>query len=192
MKRNTKCMLALSLTLLLAGLTSCGDKKTSTSDTDSIESPERSEENTQTLIELNAFNVTESVQMNGHKYTYTIERTPLDSVIVTDEEGYKSRDNSLRLTILRDDAPFFQRNFTRSAFHIRVSDAYYQQCILLGMNFDRVNEYGLQFLASIGKGADSEDYKPYSVTIGTDGSVNITEHDLYEDDEVNRFEDEGV
>lgn len=192
MKRNTKCLLTLPLMLLVMGIAACGEKKNTEEESDVIEAPERSEEPDNTIIELSAFTVSESVQMNGHRYTYTIERMPLDSVVVTDEEGYKSRDNSLRLTILRDDAPFFQRSFTRSAFHIRVSDAYYQQCILLGMNYDRVNEYGLQFVASIGKGADSEDYKPYSVTIGTDGSVNITEHDLYEDDEVNRFEDEGV
>lgn len=178
--------------LLAVGIASCGSNKNSQTDDSTIDSPERSEENKSAVIEINPFQVTESIQMNGHKYTYTIERTPLDSVIVTDDEGYKTRDNSLQLTILRDDAPFFQRHFSRSAFHIRVDENYYQQCILLGMNYDRTTEYGLRFVASIGKGADSEDYKPYSVTIGSDGSVNITEHDLYDDDEVSRFEDEGV
>lgn len=182
----------LSFLLFCAVLSSCGNKSKAQVEDEEFNTFERSEDNHSDVIELNQFHVTDSIQMNGHKYTYTINRIPLDSVVVADEDGYKSRDNNIELTILQDGAPFFQRRFSRSAFHIRVDENYYRQCILLGMNFDRVTEYGLRFVASIGKGSDSEDYKPYSVTVGTDGSTNITEHDLYDDDEVSRFEDEGV
>ena len=182
----------LGLLLFCAVLSGCGSKNKAQAEEEEYSTPERPEDNHNTIIELNKFHVTESVQMNGHTYDYTIDRIPLDSVIITDEEGYKTRDNNIELTILQDGAPFFQRRFSRSAFHIHVDENYYHQCILLGMNFDRITEYGLRFVASIGKGSDSEDYKPYSVTVGADGSTNITEHDLYDADEVSRFEDEGV
>lgn len=179
--------------LLLSGATSCSGNKNSEQDgNQDMNMPERPEDNRQTIIEVSPYQITDSVSMNGHKYTYTIERELLDSVIVVDDDGYQTRDNSIHLTIRQDGVLYFDRRFTRSAFHIRVDEHYYQQCILLGMNFDRTTEYGLRFIASIGKGADSEDYKPYSLTVGADGSTNITEHDLYEDDEVARFEDEGV
>ena len=155
-----------------------------------MEEPERPVDNRDAIIEINSYSLTDSVSMNGHKYTYTIDRQFQDSVIIVDDEGYKTRDNSVRLTIRKDGAPFFEQRFTRSAFHIRVDEHYYQQCVLLGMNFDRTTEYGLRFIASIGKGADGDNYKPYSLTVGPDGSTNITEHDLYDDDEVARFEDE--
>lgn len=194
MKRNIKS--ALSLLAIVAttlAVAACGDKKkTSYEDEESLLELERNEENHKTIIALSPFQVCDSIRMNGHEYVYTIERTPLDSVIVVDEEGYKSQDNSLKLRILCDGAPFFEKKYSRSAFHIHIDENYYQQCILLGMNFDRITEYGLRFIVSIGKGADGEDYKPYSLTVGPDGSTNITEHDLYEDDEVSRFEDEGV
>lgn len=193
MKKELKRVLGFGFaSLLIAGIMACGDKKSVQVDSNEDEFAEQNEGHEDVLISLGNLQVTDHVQDNGHTYVYTIDRAPLDSVIVTDEDGYRSRDNSILLTIQRDGVTYFQKTFTRSAFHIRIDENYYQQCILLGMNFDRVTEYGLRFIASIGKGADSEDYKPYSLTVGMDGSTNITEHDLYEDDEVARFEDEGV
>jgi len=193
MKRSITGMIGIASIMLMAmGMAACGDKRNNNSEADEAVALQMAEDLSNVVVELNEFHVNGSVNYNGHEYAYTIERLPQDSVIVVDEEGYKSRDNSIILTIQRDGANFFQRRFTRSAFHIRIDDSYYKQCILLGMNFDRTTEYGLRFIASIGKGSDSEDYKPYSVTIGPDGSTDITEHDLYEDDEVSRFEDEGV
>lgn len=186
-------MLCTAAVMLMSmGIVACGGKKNSDADADDMAALQEAIDNTNTIVELSEYRDSGTVSMGGHQYTYTIERLPLDSVIVTDEDGYKSRDNSILLTVQRDGASFFQRRFTRSAFHIRVDEGYYQQCILLGMNFDRTTEYGIRFVASIGKGSDSEFYKPYSVTVGLDGSTNITEHDLYDDDEVDRFEDEGV
>ena len=193
MKKKMRHALGMAATLaLVAGLVACGDKKENQDDNYGFDSPQRTEDNHNTVIRLSAVHLKDSVRMSGNCYTYAIERMPMDSVIITDEEGYKTQDNSILLTIQKNGTPFFERRFTRSAFHIHVDDSYYQQCILLGMNFDRTTDYGLRFIASIGKGADSEDYKPYAVTVGADGSINITEHDLYEDDEVARFEDEGV
>lgn len=183
---------ALCAILATFSTTSCGGNSTTTSENDSINLLEKPESQDDILYKLNAYQVSDTVRMNGHKYTYSIERIPLDSIIITDADGNRSRDNSIRLSVQRDGVTFFERTFTRAAFHIRIDEKYYQQCILLGMNFDRVTDYGLRFQASIGNGADSEDYKPYSVTIGTDGSTDITELDLYDDGDVSRFEDEGV
>lgn len=177
--------------LLMLGLTACGGKADPNNE-DNGSSFERSEDIRDQVIQINELHINESVSLGGHNYSYSIDRLPLDSVLVTDEEGYKTRDNAIQLVIKKDRQSFFQQRFTRSNFHLRVDENYYQQCVLLGMNFDRITDYGLRFVASIGKGSDSEDYKPYSVTIGTDGSINVTEHDLYDDDELSRFEDEGV
>lgn len=192
MKRITSILFFSAIAFLLTATTSCGNSKKNSEENNEMLEPERPEEQENTLYSLNPFHVSDSVRANGHLYVYTIDRSVLDSVVVVDEDGNRSQDNSIRLTVTCDGTTYFQKQFTRSAFHIHVPDSYYQQCILLGMNFDRVTEYGLRFQASIGKGADSEDYKPYSLTVGNDGSTNITEHDLYEDDEVTRFEDEGV
>lgn len=181
-----------TVTLMLTGLCACGNKTTKQEDMDWEDMPERSEDNRDVVTQIGSLHTENTVSYNGHSYSYSINRQPLDSVIITDDEGYKAQDNTILLTIQRDGAPFFERRFTRSSFHINVSESYYRQCILLGMNFDCTSDYGLCFIASIGKGADSEDYKPYTLTVGPDGSTNITEHDLYGDDEVNRFEDEGV
>lgn len=192
MNNKLKVMLSLGFAaLLMTGITSCGEeKKNGQAEDASMDTPERPIDNREAIIEISPYNLTDSVSMNGHRYTYTIQRQFQDSVIVVDDEGYKTRDNSILLTIRKDGTPFFEQRFTRSAFHIRVDEQYYRQCVLLGMNFDRTTEYGLRFIASIGKGADGDNYKPYSLTVGLDGSINITEHDLYDDDEVARFEDE--
>lgn len=186
-----KGMVALAAgAMLVLSCVACGEKQNKVSENDGLVDYEQSEDNRMSIIELSDVHIEKSETFGGHTYTYTIDRTPQDSVIVVDDEGYQTRDNSIRLSISRDGAPFFERTFHRSAFHIRVDENYYKQCVLLGMNFDRVTEYGLRFQASIGKGADGDSYKPYSVTIGTDGSTNITELDLYEDGDVNRVDDE--
>lgn len=194
MNNRIKVMLGLGVAAFFAtAATSCKEEKNSEQKEGPVmETPELPTDNHQTIIEFSSAQHTDSVSMNGHWYTYTIERQSLDSVIVVDSEGYKTRDNEIRLTIRKDGITFFEKSFTRPAFHIHVDEQYYQQSVLLGMDFDRTTEYGLRFIASIGKGADSENDKLYSLTVGLDGSTNITERDLYDDDEVARFEDEGV
>lgn len=191
MKFNIRTALGMCAFLALtAGVMACGEKRDNEGDTEEYEAPELPTYNMDDTTRLSPIRESNSISMNGHNYSYTIQRTPLDSVVVVDEDGFKAFDNAILLTILRDGQPFFERRYVRSSFRINIEEKFYKQCILLGMNFDRVTDYGLRFVTSLGRESDSESKKPYALTVGPDGSTNITEHQLYDEEDVPRFEED--
>lgn len=181
------------LTLLAALLTACtsSSPKTEEQDPELIQfEQERMLKNE--IARLGDYTMTDSVSGGGHRYQYTITRTALDSVgVVTDEDGYRAYDNTISLSILRDGALFYHSTLTRSLFRPYLSADDYNQFILMNAVFEHVLGDGLRFIVSLGDGAANGDvFVQYALDLHGDGTTTISTHEMFEENEINRFEEE--
>mgnify|MGYP004450007367 CR=1 FL=1 len=118
-------------------------------------------------------------------------RTPCDSVaVILDEDGYRTVDNTISLTINRDGAPMFSRTYARRAFKIGISDADFSQYVLMNMVFDRMTTSGPRFIATLGVGSADDVFVQFALTVGSDGTTNIEQTEMFEEEEIDRFPEE--
>lgn len=144
------------------------------------------------IVRLGDYTVTDSLRGGGHQYQYTITRSALDTLgVVTDEDGYRAYDNTLSLRVLRDGALLYQNTFVRSMFRSYLSASDYNQYILMNMVPERVVGDDVRFIISLGDGgSNGEVFVQYALDIHSDGSTTISHHEMFEEDEIDRFAEE--
>lgn len=183
----------LFATIALALLASCNNKpKTEPVDPELIEFEQEKEQKSQ-IIKLGDYSTSGDVEAGGHTYHYTIERQSLDSLgVVTNNDGYQAYDNRLSLMVARNGASLYNSTLTRSQFRPYMGAEDYNQYILMNIVFDRVLGTDLRFIVSLGDAADGgELFVQFALTIHADGTSTITQHEMYDEDELDRIEHEG-
>lgn len=125
-------------------------------------------------IKMQDYVQTKDVEWLGTTYRCEIERQPDDSLaMVSDENGQKFVDNSIRLMVLRKDGSvFFNRSFVKKDFDACLDDDYRRTGILEGLVFDRVDGSDLVFAASVSH-PQTDEYIPLVVRVSRMGAVTV-------------------
>lgn len=181
--------------IVIALLASCNSKpKTEPVDSELIQFEHEKEQKSQ-IIKLGDYTTSGSAESNAHQYHYTIERQSLDSLgVVTNDDGYQAYDNRLILTVQRDGSTLYHGTLLRTQFRPYMEAEDYRQYVLMNIVFDRILSDGdLRFIVSLGDAADGgELFVQFALTIHADGSSTISHHEMYDEDEIDRFNDDGV
>lgn len=114
------------------------------------------------------------VEWKGQHYQVMINRTADDSLPkVKDEGGDQFVDNTITLSIKRENgASFFDKTFTKQSFASVLEEKFLSHAILEGMVFDRANESGLVFAASVSY-PQSDLFVPIVITIASNGTMTL-------------------
>ena len=138
--------------------------------------------------------LTDSTKMGGHTFVYSILRTPCDSLDkVKDDMDDLYLDNTIRLTLRRDGAVFFDRTFTKATFAGSIDKAFYHNAILDGIRFLRAEEgQGLVFSFAVSY-PDSDMSVPFIMTISEQGTFSfVKDENLDHDEDDPVYYDDGV
>lgn len=142
------------------------------------------------VVRLREYTQTDSVKGNGHKYVYTIRRQVDRSLgLVTDDEGYRTADNAITLTMKCDGVQVLSRRYTKGNFKMGVEDGDYEQFVLMNMAYDKMTVNGPRFIVCVGVGSSDDMFVQYTLTVDGNGGTKIEPHEFYEDNEINRIKD---
>jgi len=98
------------------------------------------------------------------QYTYSIVRTANDSLAMVENHGVKYHDNTIQLTVYRNDGTvFFKKTFTKANFAPVLPTQFKEHGVLLGMNFEKAEGNNLSFIVSVGSPDDSNEEFYYVV-----------------------------
>lgn len=172
MKTSAIVILA-ALALVLGG---CQEKKPSE---EKIIATRYVPERPQAPIAMMADSQVVSTQWQGSTYNVKVVRTPLDSVMVTADNGQKYVDNRCRLTVTRQDGSvFLEKVFTKNTFLSYVKEPFRSGGILAGLQFEEVANGNLVLSAVIGMPDAVDDlFVPLKVKIDGQGGLGISEDD---------------
>ena len=166
------------LVLALFLVASCNNKKTETQETDLIEQPA---DGTHSMPE---YAYTDTLMQGSHKVIYTITRQPDDELpTVVDEDGMEYKDNRYNLLILKDGKTLLNRSFTKADFKSLLSSNFQKYGIMDGLRFNHAEEGKLYFNTCVSY-PDSDMSCPFILTIGPDGSYNITPDTTIDDEDL--------
>ena len=129
----------------------------------------------QAPIKMQEYRQETDAQWLGCNYHISLLRTASDSLpMVQDEIGQKYVDNTVALTITREDASvFFKRTFTKGAFASYVDDDYRKNGILEAMIFEEVDDGRLEFAVSIAHPQSEDEFIPLKLIIDADKGLTI-------------------
>ena len=143
-----------------------------------------------TLHRMSDYHVTDTLRVGSRVYLATLHREAKDSLgIVEDENGERYVDNFYRLTILRDEATFFDRRFTKKDFASLLNADFRRNGILDGFRF-RNSQDGKLFFSVCVSYPESDMTTPFVLAIGPDGSYTIEADNALDMGDMG--EDEGV
>ncbi len=172
MKTTTIAILAL----LALTLGSCQEKKPAE---EKIIATRYTPKQPQGPIAMPADSQAVSVQWQGSTYNVSIIRTPIDSVMVTDDNGQKYNDNRCQLTIKQQDGTeFLKRTFLKGSFLSFVKEPFRSSGILGGLCFVEVDNACLEFSAVVAMPDAADDlFVPLKVLIDAQGGLSISPDD---------------
>lgn len=124
------------------------------------------------------YGLTDSTEAYGHKYVYEINRTASETLpMVKDDMEDWFADNEIRLQIWRDGREMFDKVFTKEVFRDGLDNNFYQQSILDGIRFVRVEKgQGMVFSMSISY-PESDMSVPFLLTITDAGGFSFVKDD---------------
>ncbi|MBO7139139.1 MAG: DUF4738 domain-containing protein [Prevotella sp.] len=136
-------------------------------------------ERPQAPIAMPADSQVDSTQWQGSTYYVKVLRTPIDSVMVTADNGQKYIDNRCRLIITRQDgSKFIEKTFTKNTFLSYVNEPFRSGGILAGLRFEEVANANLVLSAVIGMPDAVDDlFVPLKVKIDGQGGLGISVDD---------------
>ena len=171
---KTTAIVILALIALTFG--SCQEKKPSE---EKIIASRYTPKQPQGPIAMPADSQTVSVQWQGSTYNVCIVRTPIDSVMVTDDNGQKYIDNRCQLTIKRQDGTeFLKRTFLKGSFLSFVKEPFRSSGILGGMCFVEGDKACLEFSAVVAMPDAADDlFVPLKVLVDAQGGLCISPDD---------------
>ncbi|MBQ0048630.1 MAG: DUF4738 domain-containing protein [Bacteroidales bacterium] len=171
---------------------SCGGEKQEekTREEKEQEYVQREQDERNELIRFANTHFTDSCTYKGHRYCFTIDRQASDSLgIITDADGFRTVNNSIALTVSCDGTRIFSHVYTRGAFKIGINDKDFSHYVLMNMVFDRMTPVGPRFAVTVGVGSADDNYVQFALTVAPDGTTNIVPREVYEEDEIDRFEE---
>ncbi len=183
--KNIKTLMLLTLAALLSA--ACNNKKT---EKDSWVAPKH-ESVTRQMPDLQ---LTDSVRAAGCLYVYDICRVACDSLpMVKDDMDDYYRDNTIRVTLHRDGAVYFDKTFTKATFASSISKDFYENAILDGIRFLRVEVgQGLVFSFAVSY-PESDMSVPFLMTITDTGSYSfVKDENLDREEGDSVYFDDGV
>ena len=142
---------SLLLLLLSATLFSCHGNGSGNKENDSIwVAPQQSN----AILSLDEINATESRNIKGSVFTYTIHMAPSDSLpIVVNLDGARYKDNIVKLSVTKDQQVILQRSFTKASFKNFVPENDMSNCALVGFSYnlnETTDSTQLRFIATVG------------------------------------------
>ena len=125
-------------------------------------------------VRMQEYDQTSEATLANSHLTCNIHRQAVDSLaMVKDDTGQKYYDNSISLTITRDDgSTFFRRTFTKQSFDSCLDEDYRRSGILEGLVFDKVSDGALRFAASVSH-PGTDEYIPVVITIDRFANVSV-------------------
>ena len=112
-------------------------------------------------------------------YTVRIVRSPMDSVMVEDDNGQKYIDNHIRLTIIRQDgSAFIDKTFTRASFLSYVQEPFRHGGLLASLRYEETCGPVMKFTAVIGMPDAVDDlFVPLELSVDSQGGIGIRKND---------------
>ena len=128
--------------------------------------------------------LTDSTTLGGHTYVYSILRTPCDSLEkVKDDMDDLYLDNTIRLTLHRDGAVYFDHTFTKATFAPSIDKGFYDNAILDGIRFLHAEAgQGLVFSFAVSY-PDSDMSIPVLMTITDQGTFTFVKDENLDHEE---------
>ena len=189
MKNRLSTLLILSFAhFLIFSLSGCGSKDTKK---DAWVAPEH-EVVTRQMPDLS---LSDSIMVGTRQYAYSIERTPCDSLQkVKDDMGDLYLDNTIHLTLQRNGSVYFDKTFTKATFKKDIDDDFYDNAILDGIRFLKVEPgQGAIFSFAVSY-PDSDMSVPFLMTISDSGSFTFVKDENLDREEGDSvfFDNDGV
>lgn len=128
---------------------------------------------------------TTEVQWLGKSYTIDVIREPDESLpMLKDETGQEYVDNSLTLTITRDDnRVFLKKNFTKESFANYVDDTFRHNGYLENIVFHGIENQKLKFGAVISCPGSEDEFVPLDVFIDGKSGMSVVQGKLFDTNE---------
>lgn len=173
----------LWLCLAAAMLSGCKEKKT---EKDTWTAPQYETK----VHQMPDYHLTDSTQAGNHTYMYEITRMASDSLPkVKDDLDDFFADNTIRLTLRRDGATYFDKTFTKNVFASSIDKMFLQNSILDGIRFVRAEAgQGLTFSFAVSY-PESDMSVPFLVTVDDSGAFSFVKDDNLDVEE--EFGDDG-
>ena len=169
-------------------MASCGNKK---SQDDAWVAPQHD-----TVVRQMAdYHLTDSLVVGGRHYRYEITRVASDSLPkVKDDMDDLYADNTIRLTLSRDGAQYFDKTFTKAVFASSIDEAFYRNAILDGIRFLKAEPgQGLTFSFAVSY-PESDMSMPFLLTVTDQGTFSFVKDDTLDVEDVDSayFDSDGV
>ena len=175
--KTTRYILFCLMTLMLA---SCNNSKQKDPDNYVVESIKPDEISDEIHL-LQTIEATAQAEFKGKVYNMKVVRRADNTLpVVTDEQGLKYYDNTITLEVTTDGKQFAHKLFNKNTFASYLEADFLKHSILEGLVFDKVNDHGLQFAASVSY-PESDLYVPFNITLLPNGNLSIEKADLMED-----------
>ena len=177
MKKYLPLMVVAGMMMLAA--TACKEKKQS----EDIITIKYVPEKPKSPIRSSAESRQTEVTWLGRPYVVLIERMPADSLpMVTDETGQKYVDNSIRLTVMRNDSSLVCRKmFTKGSFSSYLDGDYRQQGVLDNMVFHKVEGPELKFAVVVSHPDSDDEFIPLELSMNGEGNISIRRGNLLDE-----------
>ena len=160
----------LALATAVLSMAACGGKKEETT----IIAKKAETKKPSSPVRMQDYEQNHELDLGGIALTCRIHRSACDSLpMVTDENGQKFVDNTIRVTIKRSDGSvFFEKTFTKKSFDGFLDDDYRRTGILEGLVFDKVDGSVIRLAASVSH-PQTDEYLPFVVSLSKTGKLNI-------------------
>lgn len=144
------------------------------------------------MHKLQTLHVERDTTINGHKYSYVIDRISNDSLgIVTDELGARFADTELTISVKRDGSPLFNRTFHKESFSDLIDEHFLSQSILDGCMFYGVEQGNVMFSLAVSY-PESDMSQPLMLTIDPSGHHSVRIDNSLNDEPENDSDNDGV
>ena len=121
-------------------------------------------------------------KFKGKDYHSIVSRTPDESLPhIKNEMGDIYVDNKIVLRLMRGNEKVFDKTFTKNDFSSVVDAKFLSNSILEGIVYDKITSQGIVYAASVCY-PQTDLYMPLSITITSDGKMNIKKVDMLEEE----------
>ena len=121
-------------------------------------------------------------KFKGKDYHSIVSRTPDESLPhIKNEMGDTYVDNKIVLRLMRGNEKVFDKTFTKNDFSSVVDAKFLSNSILEGIVYDKPTSQGIVYAASVCY-PQTDLYMPLSITITSDGKMNIKKVDMLEEE----------
>ena len=120
----------------------------------------------------------DTLEWNGSRTVISVKRLPSpDGSTVSDENGMKYGNNTMKLHIVRNGSTVVQQTIEKSYFRSYIDADIYDRYVLEGLVFDKVDDGVLVFAASVGNPTQDDEFIPFKIKVDTSGNMSLKKSD---------------